>query len=85
MWLRLHPPFGDGKTWESIDIATPTSVKQFLKLIKKHHPELDTYFRASEEETFHQFILIRGDHVINPEDRIMPEDRMVVMMPLTGG
>ena len=40
---------------------------------------------ASEEETFHQFILIRGDHVINPEDRIMPEDRMVVMMPLTGG
>jgi sulfur carrier protein ThiS len=85
MWLRLHPPFGEGKEWEEIDLPAPASVKDLLDRLKITHPKLKPYIRESEGETFHHFILIRGDHILNADDLIQPTDRIVIMMPLTGG
>jgi len=85
MRIKLHRPFGDGKRWEQVDLPRSASVKDLLDQLKKNHPELKQYIRDSEEETFHHLVLIRGDHVLNEDDRIEPDDRIVVMMPLTGG
>ena len=85
MWIRLHPPFGDGKTWEKIEFQGPVGVDELVKRLAATHSQLCPYLRATPEETFHQFILIRGDHVLGVDDKIGPEDRIVVMMPLAGG
>lgn len=85
MWIRLHPPFGDGKTWEEIDFQGPVSVDELVRRLVATHSQLRPYLRNTSEETFHQFILIRGDHVLRGDDEIEPEDRIVVMMPLAGG
>jgi sulfur carrier protein ThiS len=85
MWVKLHRPFGDGKKWEEIELPSPAGVNDLLAKLRKTHPRLKRYFRDSEEETFHHLILIRGDYVLKAEDEIEEEDRIVVMMPLTGG
>ena len=85
MWIRLYPPFGDGKTWEEIEFQEPVSVGELVKRIVATHSQLRPYLRSTPEETFHHFILIRGDHVLTADDKIEPEDRIVVMMPLAGG
>lgn len=85
MWLKLHPPFGEGKEWEKIDLPSPTNMEKFLDRLRLIHPEMEPYFRKTVEETIHHFILIRGDYVLNVKDPIYPGDSIVVMMPLTGG
>jgi sulfur carrier protein ThiS len=85
MWVKLHRPFGDGKKWEEIELSFPAGVKDLLAKLRKTHPGLKRYFRDSEEETFHHLILIRGDYVLKAEDEIGEEDRIAVMMPITGG
>lgn len=85
MWIRLHPPFGDGKTWEEIELQSPFSVDELVRRLVATHPQLRPYLRNTLEETFHQFILIRRDHVLRVDDKIEPDDRIVIMMPLAGG
>lgn len=85
MWVSLHPPYGSGKVWEEVDLPSPAGVRDLLEQLRGTHPELKRYFRDSAEETFHHLLLIRGDHVLTEEDTIQEKDRIVVMMPLTGG
>ncbi len=85
MWIRLHAPFGDGKTWEEIEFQSPVGVDALITRLVAAHPQLRPYLRSTPEETFHHFILIRGDYVLRSGDKIDPEDRIVVMMPLAGG
>jgi hypothetical protein len=85
MWVRLLPPFGDGKTWHEINLPSGAGVKDLIDQLAKANPELCPYLRQTAEETFHQFILLRGDYVLKVEDTIEPDDRIVLLMPLTGG
>ena len=85
MWVRLLPPFGDGKTWQELSLPKGAGVKDLVDHLAEANPNLRPYLRATVEETFHQFILLKGDHVLRAEDRIEAEDRIVVVMPLTGG
>jgi hypothetical protein len=85
MWVRLLPPFGDGKTWQEFDLPAEAGVQDLIQAILKDHPHLRSYLRPTLKETFHQFIFLRGDYVLEPGDRIGRYDRIVMVMPLTGG
>ena len=90
MWVCLNPPFGgrktsNGKIWDEITISEPIGVEEFLKRLAEQFPQLSQYIRTSGEETFHQLLLLRGGEVLNETDQIQPEDRIEIMMPLTGG
>jgi len=85
MWIRLLPPFGDGKTWQEIALPPKATIKELMDRLVEIHPDLHPYLRATVEETFHQFILLRDDHVLTANDLIEPDDRIVMVMPLTGG
>lgn len=85
MWVRLLPPLGDGKTWQEIPFAGMSGIKEVVAEIVRRNPQLRPYLRSCLEETFHQFILMKADHVLTSADAVGPEDRIVVVMPLTGG
>ena len=90
MWVRLHPPFGgrkttNGKIWDELPISESVGVEEFLQRLAAQFPHLSQHIRTSGEETFHQLLLLRGGEVLNEADRIQPEDRIEIMMPLTGG
>ena len=90
MWFRLHPPFGnqrvdEQKVWEEMAIPDPITVRDFLHRLQEIHPEVSDYIRQNEEETFHHILLFRQSYVLKIEDSIKPDDRIDVMMPLTGG
>jgi hypothetical protein len=85
MWVRLLPPFGNGKTWQEFDLPPEAGVQDLVQVILKNNPYLQIYLRPTLEETFHQFIFLRDDYVLEASDRIGPEDRIVMVMPLTGG
>ena len=85
MWIRLLPPFGDGRTWQELNLPEGAGVKELIEQLAAANPHLQPYLRSSVEETFHQFILLREDHVLAADDRIAPDDRIVLVMPLTGG
>ncbi|MFB3819201.1 MAG: hypothetical protein ACE147_16190 [Candidatus Methylomirabilales bacterium] len=85
MWVRLLPPFGDGKSWREIDLPARASVAMLIQRLAQLHAELHPYLRETPDETFHHFILARGDYVLRADDVVEPEDRIVVVMPLTGG
>ena len=90
MWVCLHPPFGgrktsNGKIWDELTIAKPMGVEEFLKILTERFPQLSQYIRPSGEETFHQLLLLRSGEVLNETDQIQPDDRIEIMMPLTGG
>lgn len=90
MWFRLHPPFGnrkvgDRKVWEEIALEAPITVKDFLTRLKALHPELCDHICVEEEETFHHLLLFRQGDVIDKNDKVYPDDRIEIMMPLTGG
>jgi hypothetical protein len=90
MWVCLHPPFGgrktsNGKIWHEMTISKPMGVEEFLKRLAERFPQLCRYIRPSGEETFHQLLLLRAGEVLNESDQIQPDDRIEIMMPLTGG
>ena len=85
MWVRLLPPFGDGKMWQELSLPKEAGVKELIDRVVEANLHLRPYLRSTVEETFHQFILLREDHVLTADDYIEPEDRIVVVMPLTGG
>ena len=90
MWVCLHPPFGgrktsNGKIWDELTIAKPMGVEEFLKKLTERFPQLSQYIRTSGEETFHQLLLLRGGEVLNETDQIQTDDRIEIMMPLSGG
>ena len=85
MWVRLLPPFGDGKTWHEIDLPEGSNVEELIKRLNEIQPQIRSYIRHSVEETFHQFILFRDDHILGRNDRLKPGDRIVVVLPLNGG
>jgi hypothetical protein len=90
MWIRLHPPFGgrktsNGKIWDELNLSEPVGVEEFLKQLAQRFPELGRHIRPSGEETFHHFLLLRAGEVLNETDQIRPDDRIEIMMPLTGG
>ena len=85
MWVRLLPPFGDGKTWREIDLPPATSVSTLVQRLSEMYRELHPYLRDSVDETFHHFLLARDDYVLQADDTVEPDDRIVVVMPLTGG
>jgi len=85
MWVRLLPPFGDGKTWQEIALGANSGVPELVSEIVRSNPQLASFLRPSLEETFHQFILMKEDRVLTPGDSVGPDDRIVVVMPLTGG
>jgi hypothetical protein len=60
-------------------------VRELVNTLPDQQPALLPYRRATVEETFHQFILLRGDHVLLPDEPLAPDDRIVLVMPLTGG
>jgi sulfur carrier protein ThiS len=83
--IRLLPPFGDGKTWHEVHVPDGSRVRDLLNILPDKQPVLLPYRRATPEETLHQFILLREDHVLSPDETLEPEDRIVLVMPLTGG
>jgi hypothetical protein len=85
MWVRLLPPFGDGKTWHEIFLPEGAGVKELIDGLVEANSCLKPYLRSTIEETFHQLILLRQDHVLSADDPLDPKDRIVVVMPLTGG
>jgi len=90
MWIRLHPPFGGRKTsnakiWDELNLSESVGVEEFLKHLVQRFPELNRHVRSSGEETFHHLLLLRGGEVLNETDQIRPDDRIEIMMPLTGG
>lgn len=85
MRVRLLPPFGDGKTWQEISLPREATVRDLVDRIASANRQLYPYLRSTVEETFHHFILIRGDHVLVPGDTLDPDDSIVLVMPLTGG
>ncbi|MEW6262189.1 MAG: MoaD/ThiS family protein [Thermodesulfobacteriota bacterium] len=85
MWVRLHASFGDGRTWDEIDLPSPASVPELLAILKQRYLRLEALIKPTPEETFHRFLLIRDDHVLSDRDHIAPDDRIVIMLPLTGG
>jgi hypothetical protein len=85
MWVRLLPPFGDGKTWQEFHLPAGAGVRELIPLLAAANPDLQAYLRPTVEETFHQFILLRNDHVLQAGEPLSPEDRIVMVMPLTGG
>ena len=84
MQVRLMPPFGDN-TWQELRIDSAISVPDFLARIVDIAPRMRTYLRESTDETFHHFILLRGDSILESNDTISPTDRITVVMPMTGG
>jgi len=85
VWVRLLPPFGDGKTWHGIDLPAESGVQQLIERLREIQPQIGPYLRHNLEETFHQFILFRDDHVLSGSDFLEQDDRIVIVMPLTGG
>lgn len=90
MRVCIHPPFGgrkttNGKIWDELPIFESVGVEDFLQRLAKQFPQLRQHIRTSGEETFHQLLLLRGGEVLNEIDIIQPEDRIEIMMPLTGG
>ena len=90
MWICLHPPFGgrktsNGKIWEELTISKPVGMEEFLEHLAERFPQLSRHIRQSGEETFHHLLLFRGGEVLNETAQIQPDDRVEIMMPLTGG
>ncbi|MEW5721746.1 MAG: hypothetical protein AB1896_01475 [Thermodesulfobacteriota bacterium] len=85
MWVRLHAPFGDGRTWDRINLPPSARTLELLAVLKKRCPALEPLIQPTPEETFHHFLLLRDDYVLGAQDQIAPDDRIVVVMPLTGG
>ena len=46
---------------------------------------MQPYMRFPEEDTMYHFILVREDRILNITDQIHPEDRIKIMLPITGG
>jgi hypothetical protein len=90
MWICLHPPFGgrktsNGKIWDELPISEPMGVEEFLEHLVERFPQLRRYIRQSGEETFYHMLLFRTGEVLNETARIQPDDRVEIMMPITGG
>ena len=85
MWIKLHPPFGEGIKWEEINLPDNTKVESLLGLLVNLHPEMQPYMRFPEEDTMYHFILVREDRILSITDQIHPEDRIKIMLPITGG
>jgi hypothetical protein len=83
--VRLLPPFGDGKTWEEITLPEGSGLWQLLEQLTETQPQIRSYMRPSLEETFHQLLVIRNDYILKENDLLVPDDRLVITMPLTGG
>jgi hypothetical protein len=84
------PPFGrqqvgEPPMWDEIGLPPGSRVPQLLDELHRRYPELRSHIRDTPEETFHQFLLIRQGYVLKEDDEVFPDDRLVVMMPLTGG
>lgn len=85
MWVRFHAPFGDGRTWQEIPIAGSLSLRELLGLLQARCPGLDRFTGSGQPEAGDHLLLFRGDHMLGETDRVQPEDRIVVMLPLHGG
>ncbi|MBT4088764.1 MAG: MoaD/ThiS family protein [Deltaproteobacteria bacterium] len=90
MEYRLHAPFARKKTrdrlsWEVIKESAEMSVAVSLEHLVVQHLEMADYVRQSVEETFHHLLLFRADHVLGADEKILPQDRIEIIMPLTGG
>jgi len=81
----MLPPFGDGKTWQEVHLPPHAGVKELIDRLVIANPHLSPYLRHTVEETLHHLIFLRGDYVLKVDDPIGPEDRIVMVMPLTGG
>ena len=90
MWLRLHPPFTgrpikEGNIWTEITLSEPLEVEVFLQKLEVLLPRLVPYLRPTSEETFYHILLVKKGYVLKPRDMVDPDDRIEVLMPLTGG
>ncbi|MFQ6111945.1 MAG: hypothetical protein ACE5LX_07955, partial [Nitrospinota bacterium] len=48
-------------------------------------PQSPPFATAVPEETFHSFLILRGDYVFTSKDMVKDDDSIEIMMPLTGG
>lgn len=85
MRLRFHPPFDFQKGWIEVPLSKSLTVREFLSLLKEKFPEMAGFIKESEEETFHSFLILRGDYVFTSKDMVKDDDSIEIMMPLTGG
>lgn len=90
MLICLHPPFGgrkvaQEKVWEEIPLDRAMPSGDFLVMIKKRYLDLVPYIQESEDETFYHLLIFRSGYALQKHDLIQPDDRIEIMMPLTGG
>lgn len=86
--IFFFKPFDEisGKKEMQIDLRSPATVKELLKILAEKVPSFQGYLKKEGDEITNFFVvLVRGDEILKLKDIVYEKDVIKIFPPVSGG